>query len=265
MARPQSSDNAVSDASAPLESRGEAAEETRQVLRPSLGNQSSDDTRASSSIEPEAVGGGDSGNEKTKATVHSHFDPDAGFAHVDGDVGGTGYNETNVDIVTVPCPGADPLETWARDPFPDGFFGGAARPEDEHPAIRELAGEAILSPAINRHLSPAAHIWVRQGIRKFVNTARIMLYRHREIVEGTDLDTLACDLLDHVLALREGQRASRPLFFIAHSVGGLVVKLAILKASGMDKFRGIWYNCHGVAFFCKKPLEEICPSDLAIQ
>ena len=45
------------------------------------------------------------------------------------------------------------------------------------------------------------------------------------------------------------QRQSRPLFFIAHSVGGLVVKQAIVRASQIEKYRGIWYNCHGVTFF----------------
>ncbi len=28
--------------------------------------------------------------------------------YTDGDVGGSGYNETRVDIVAVPCPGSDP-------------------------------------------------------------------------------------------------------------------------------------------------------------
>ncbi|TKW49079.1 hypothetical protein CTA1_2021 [Colletotrichum tanaceti] len=45
-----------------------------------------------------------------------------GFADIDGEVDGLGYNETSVDIVCVPCPGADPVETWARDPLPEGYF-----------------------------------------------------------------------------------------------------------------------------------------------
>jgi hypothetical protein len=42
---------------------------------------------------------------------------------------------------------------------------------------------------------------------------------------------------------------SRPLFFVAHSVGGLVVKILLLKASKVMQYRPIMYNCHGVAFF----------------
>jgi hypothetical protein len=44
------------------------------------------------------------------------------------------------------------------------------------------------------------------------------------------------------------QHPSRPLFFVAHSIGGLVVKILLLKAK-VPQYRTIIYNCHGVAFF----------------
>lgn len=55
------------------------------------------------------------------------------------------------------------------------------------------------------------------------------------------------------------QRQSRPLFFIGHSIGGLVVKLALVKASKIEKYRGVMYNCHGVSFFCKSLPEKDVP------
>lgn len=187
----------------------------------------------------------------SKRSSTSHGDPDPGFAHINGDIGGTGYNETRVDVITVPCPGADPVETWIRDPLPDGYFGNPLDNDlTEYPTLKELAGDAVLSPGIGVNFTKAAHLWVRQGIRRYADTARVLLYRHRELTESTDLDTLATDLLEKVLLTRDVRQRSRPLFFIAHSIGGLVVKKALLIASQDDVYRrAILYNCHGVTFF----------------
>ncbi|KAK2008900.1 hypothetical protein LZ32DRAFT_565819 [Colletotrichum eremochloae] len=177
----------------------------------------------------------------------SHWNPLPGFAHIDGDINGPGYNETLVDIVCVPCPGADPVETWARDPLPEGYFG---RPGDvSTTTAKVLADASILSPTISQNLPRATHLWVRQGIRKEVSEARVLLYRHRELVEGVTLDDLAQDLIEQVWNVRYGKQRSRPLFFIAHSVGGLVVKLALLHASRTERYKPFMYNCHGVSFF----------------
>ena len=138
------------------------------------------------------------------SSTPSQLNPEPGFAHIDGDVGGSGYNETQVDIIAVSCPGADPVETWARDPLPDGYFGLPTHPSiPKQSTVMELAGDAILSPGINRHLPPATHLWIRQGIRNSINTARVLIYRHRALTDTTTLDDLAQDLLDQVLLIRE--------------------------------------------------------------
>lgn len=187
-------------------------------------------------------------------TSTSHWDPEPGFAHIDGEIGGAGYNETKVDVITVPCPGADPIKTWTRDPLPDGFFGNPLDNElTTHPTLKELAGDAILSPGIGGNFPKAAHLWVKQGIRRYASTARVLLYRHRELTDTTTLDKLAQDLLEIVFLTRDIKEESRPLFFIAHSIGGLVVKKALLMASKDERYRhSILYNCHGVSFFGKK-------------
>lgn len=191
-------------------------------------------------------------------TSMSHWDPEPGFAHIDGEIGGSGYNETTVDVVTVACPGADPVETWTRDPLPEGYFGNPADNDlTSQPAIKQLAGDAILSPGIGGHFSKAAHLWVRQGIRRYANNARVMLYRHRELTDGATINGLARDLLNSVVARREDGRQNRPLFFIAHSVGGLVVKRALVIASQEQNYRGIMYNCHGVSFFGMKRIFRV--------
>lgn len=133
------------------------------------------------------------------------IDPEPGFAHIDGDIGGTGYNDTKVDVVAVTCPGADPVHTWSSDPLPEDYFGQPTLASlARFPTVSRLAGDAIISPGIDRPLPKAGHMWVRQGIRKSANTARVMLYRHRALAEGTNLDRLARDLLDNVQQQRQG-------------------------------------------------------------
>jgi hypothetical protein len=193
-------------------------------------------------------------NGNSTRSSFSHWEPEPGFAHVDGDIGGPGYNETKADIIAVPCIGASPVETWTRDPLPDGYFEIPDDTREElgkYPTVKGLPGGSILSPAINRHLPKAKHLWVRHGIRMEVSTARVMLYRHRELAEGLTLDQMADDLLEHIRRMREGQTKARPLFFICHSIGGLVAKLALVKASQIEELRCVIFDCHGMTFFGK--------------
>ncbi|KAI1848620.1 hypothetical protein JX266_005479 [Neoarthrinium moseri] len=180
---------------------------------------------------------------------YSHWNPEPGFDLVDGDINGPGYNETEVDIIAVPCPGASPLDTWTRDPLPEGYFGTTQAELGSYPTAKELPGHAILSPAINRHLPKAQPLWVRQGIRMEADTARVMLYRHRVLQEGVTLEQLADDLIQNLCQMRAGHEKARPIFFICHSIGGLVAKRALVKASQDEKLRWIIFDCHGMTFF----------------
>lgn len=193
-------------------------------------------------------------NDKSIRSSISHQSPEPGFAHIDGDIHGPGYNETLVDIIAVPCPGASPVDTWARDPLPQGYF---SRPRnsagEEYATVKALPGGSILSPAIDRHLPAAQPVWVRQGIRGEMSTARVMLYRHRQLREGVTLEELAEDLLEQITQHRDPS-TPRPLFFLCHSVGGLVAKAALVKAREREDLRWLIYNCHGMTFFCRFPL-----------
>jgi hypothetical protein len=49
------------------------------------------------------------------------------------------------------------------------------------------------------------------------------------------------------------KKSKRPLFFISHSTGGLVVKAALIKAQeAKSPYNVIGDNCYGVAFFGKE-------------
>lgn len=83
-----------------------------------------------------------------------------------------------------------------------------------------------------------------------------MIYDHGDIKEEWTLKNLASDLLRLLFDSTRGtdsnkdlKRKSRPLFFICHSIGGLVVKVALTQAHRHDIYRPIVESCHGVTFF----------------
>ena len=145
------------------------------------------------------------------------------------------HDETTVDVVTVPCPGGDPLRSWNRDGLMGRYFGA--------PSMRDAEGEKTAGG-----LGPS---WVRQGIRREVDVARILLYSHPELEEGTTLNTLADSLLEELRIVRGDGEKERPLVFVGHSIGGVVVKMALAKASRDARYEDILRDCYGVAFFGK--------------
>ncbi|KAK4164520.1 hypothetical protein QBC43DRAFT_344393 [Cladorrhinum sp. PSN259] len=188
-----------------------------------------------------------------------------GFADESGDVDGHRYNDTTVDIIAVPCPGADPIQTWIYDhdsstdsllPARSASFmsrsihnsrssHGSRNESQQEPQHDSHHGSNHSVSSSVRRSSP----WVTYKLRNRVNgTARVFLYRHRCLAEGMTLKTLSNDLLEQVSKIREG-KGSRPLFFIAHSIGGLVVKNALVRASQKTKYQEIMDDCHGVTFF----------------
>lgn len=159
------------------------------------------------------------------------------------------HDETTVDVVTVPCPGGHPLKTWSRDALMGRYFGAPAMRDAEGPAA--TADSQATSSVNSDRPTPS---WVRQGVRREADRARIVLYEHPVLgVDGAGdvtLSVLADALLDELVELREREEArGRPVVFVAHSIGGLVVKMALVKASRNSRFEDIWKQCYGVAFF----------------
>lgn len=85
-----------------------------------------------------------------------------------------------------------------------------------------------------------------------------MTYDHGDVKEEWTLKNLAIDLLRLLFDERSLRgtdpnanlkRKTRPLFFICHSIGGLVVKVALTLAHGHSRYQSIVESCHGVTFF----------------
>ncbi|KAF4446222.1 Protein SERAC1 [Fusarium austroafricanum] len=144
------------------------------------------------------------------------------------------HDQTTVDIVTVPCPGADPLRTWSRDGLMGRYFGALSMRDAEG------AAEADDRPVPS---------WVRQGLRREADVARILLYEHPTATEGMKLSALADALLDELAKLRQREKQTRPVVFVGHSIGGIIVKMALTKAHRDPLFEDVYRQCYGVAFF----------------
>lgn len=118
-------------------------------------------------------------------TLPATADLGPGFVDINGDVGGIGHNETEVDVIAVPCPGADPVNTWtySQDLWTE----------------TDVPGEAGSRTSL-RIRGP----WVTKNLRRAANIARVFLYRHRELEDGMTLESLAKDLLNQVEQMRKG-------------------------------------------------------------
>ncbi|KAF5719233.1 hypothetical protein FGLOB1_1254 [Fusarium globosum] len=152
------------------------------------------------------------------------IDPEGEFTH----------DQTTVDIVTVPCPGADPLRTWSRDGLMSRYYGALSMRDAEG------AGSDADRPAPS---------WVRQGLRREADRARILLYEHPSTTEDTRLSNLADALLEELENLRKREKQTRPVVFVGHSIGGIIVKMALTKASRDPSFEDVYRQCYGAAFF----------------
>ena len=128
-------------------------------------------------------------------TLAQHTEP--GWAVIDGDVGGHGYNETKVDIIAVPCPGAEPLHPWTCDPVAESDFGGGH-------GGGGLGSSGADKPGTPKSMNRPPYVWIQQGIRNKDPSIRVLVYKHRSLREGINIDMLATDLLDQVLQIRQG-------------------------------------------------------------
>ena len=85
-------------------------------------------------------------------------------------------------------------------------------------------------------------------------TARILLFSYNSSIRSSAADahlsghaTNLCDRLKNV-RLRE-EELRRPLIFVAHSLGGLLVKHALVEATLDDRYRSLKNSTHGLVFF----------------
>ncbi|KAE8353501.1 hypothetical protein BDV28DRAFT_148002 [Aspergillus coremiiformis] len=119
--------------------------------------------------------------------------------------------ETDVDIVAVPAIGVDPQRTWVD--------------EDSHKS------------------------WLTSELTHYIPNARVLLLDHGSLDRQDDLDSLAQNLLKQIHSVRQHTSSRRPILFICHGTGGLVVKAALVIAGlSTSNLASILTSCYGIAF-----------------
>ncbi|PVH70814.1 hypothetical protein DL98DRAFT_521398, partial [Cadophora sp. DSE1049] len=99
---------------------------------------------------------------------------------------------------------------------------------------------------------PEGHLWLRDELPQHVPETRIFLYEYNSTaVYGKDRDTFigkANELLEAIRIERRGTE-SRPILFLGHSMGGLLIKQALINAHNNPKYTTIKEATKGLAFF----------------
>jgi hypothetical protein len=95
-------------------------------------------------------------------------------------------------------------------------------------------------------------LWLREDLPRHVPDSRIFLYQYNATaVYGKDRDTFvgkANELLEAIRIERD-KAESRPIIFLCHSMGGLLVKQALINAHSNPKYTPIKVATSGLAFF----------------
>ena len=95
-------------------------------------------------------------------------------------------------------------------------------------------------------------LWLRDDLPQYLPEPRIFLYEYNSTaVYGKDRDTFigkASELLEAIRIEREDIE-SRPILFLGHSMGGLLIKQALINAHNNPKYTPIKVATTGLAFF----------------
>ncbi|KAI9763914.1 MAG: hypothetical protein M1840_009026 [Geoglossum simile] len=144
---------------------------------------------------------------------------------------------------------------WGRLRVDTDFFGltplaDPASPAVDIIAVTGLAGHAFGSWASRNEPS----MWLRDFLPESITNARILSYGYDTILPGSrstaSILELSRKFLESVKAIRSQREKYRPIIFIGHSLGGLVVKQALVQAAeGSQDDIAILMSCYAVVFF----------------
>ncbi|KAK5652162.1 hypothetical protein OQA88_10804 [Cercophora sp. LCS_1] len=158
-----------------------------------------------------------------------------------------------------------------RQLYPDTHLGDDAAPSA--PAKVDIFAVHGLNPRSKKDADhawdtwrtpagPRGRLWLRDDLPQHIPSSRIFLYQYNSTaVYGRDRTTFvdkANDLLEAIRAEREEDddddmegevTEPRPILFLGHSLGGLLIKQALVNAHNNPKYAPIKSATRGIAFF----------------
>jgi hypothetical protein len=114
-----------------------------------------------------------------------------------------------------------------------------------------------LNPRNTEHHAEAAwtsqgKLWLKDFLPKSLPHARVLLFGYNANIAfetaAAGVREQAVNLLNHIASERTDVK-DRPIIFIAHSLGGIVVKRALVEAKLNDLYKSIREATYGIAFF----------------
>lgn len=153
---------------------------------------------------------------------------------------------TNAVETSRPSPKAGPIKEKGKGKSAEGGLGSISdsglhliyeppsnlidtiSPEKQCP-IDIVAVHGLMGDAYNTWTHSNGHFWLRDSLPEEVPGARIFSFGYPADVffslEKGRIDDHACTLLEDLLDARRGtEQQNRPILFIGHSMGGIVVK-----------------------------------------
>jgi hypothetical protein len=98
------------------------------------------------------------------------------------------------------------------------------------------------------------HLWHRDYLAQEPPGLRVFLYYNEAEVKINTFGDKANELLEDIRILREDDVESRPILFLGHGLGELLIKHALINACNNQTYTSIANSTSGLAFFAINPI-----------
>ncbi|MCJ1239064.1 hypothetical protein MMC14_007057 [Varicellaria rhodocarpa] len=160
-----------------------------------------------------------------------------------------------IDVIAVQGLGAHPYYTWVRKQDPiEEIQARHRRPFDFlRGRQKNIQVDKIHNVAQTPSDAAAEVMWLRDILPGLIPNARIATYRYESDWRKRDVKTSLRQCGEQLLNVLHQNRLNekesrRPLVFIGHSLGGLVIKQALILANHGDDFKDIRLSTAGIIF-----------------